>query len=152
MSVAEIYLIWSNEHRAWWGPGRHGYTTNTDMAGRYSEVEATEIVLNANRYQKPDLPPNEIMVLAPAEPDLSDIPELDEQWFKQARLRYLEEGEWVLRWLRQLQQPVVVHMNMLRGIIAKPTWEQIKHLYPEEFAALNADLPTADDVRGILKP
>ena len=27
--------------------------------------------------------------------------------------------------------PNVVHINMLRGTLAKPTWEQIKHLYPE---------------------
>jgi hypothetical protein len=32
-----------------------------------------------------------------------------------------------------LTDPVVVHANMLRGTIAKPTWEQIKHLYPEQF-------------------
>jgi hypothetical protein len=32
-----------------------------------------------------------------------------------------------------LTDPVVVHVNMLRGTIAKPTWEQIKHLYPEQF-------------------
>lgn len=32
-----------------------------------------------------------------------------------------------------LSDPVVVHANMLRGTIAKPTWEQIKHLYPEKF-------------------
>ena len=29
----------------------------------------------------------------------------------------------------QLQDPVAVHATMLRGTIAKPTWEQIKHLY-----------------------
>ncbi len=33
-----------------------------------------------------------------------------------------------------LTDPVVVHMNMLRGTIAKPTWAQIKLLYPEETA------------------
>jgi hypothetical protein len=32
-----------------------------------------------------------------------------------------------------LTDPVVVHANMLRGTIAKPTWKQIKHLYPEQF-------------------
>lgn len=32
-----------------------------------------------------------------------------------------------------LTDPVVVHVNMLRGTIAKPTWEHIKHLYPEQF-------------------
>lgn len=33
-----------------------------------------------------------------------------------------------------LRNPNFVHINMLRGGIAKPTWQQIKHLYPEEFA------------------
>jgi hypothetical protein len=33
-----------------------------------------------------------------------------------------------------LRNPNFVHINMLRGGIAKPTWEQIKHLYPEQFA------------------
>ncbi len=37
----------------------------------------------------------------------------------------------LLGWLKD---PVTVHLNMLRGTIAKPTWEQIKHLYPEQFA------------------
>lgn len=32
-----------------------------------------------------------------------------------------------------LTDPVVVHANMLAGKIAKPTWDQIKHLYPERF-------------------
>lgn len=32
-----------------------------------------------------------------------------------------------------LQNPNAVHINMLRGSIAKPSWDQIKHLYPEHF-------------------
>jgi hypothetical protein len=35
-----------------------------------------------------------------------------------------------------LTDPVVVHANMLRGTIARPTPEQIRHLYPEMFAEL----------------
>jgi hypothetical protein len=34
-----------------------------------------------------------------------------------------------------LTDPSVVHVNMLRGSIAKPTWAQICHLYPVETAA-----------------
>lgn len=34
-----------------------------------------------------------------------------------------------------LQYPVAVHANMLRGTIAKPSWEQIMHLYPVEAKA-----------------
>lgn len=59
------YLIWSNEHRGWWKPGRHGYTTRTDRAGQFSLEEATEIVVNANRYSKtPAI--EEVMVKAPS--------------------------------------------------------------------------------------
>lgn len=43
------WLIWSNEHRAWWKPNRHGYTTRTDQAGQFSFEDATKIVFEANR-------------------------------------------------------------------------------------------------------
>jgi hypothetical protein len=48
-----------------------------------------------------------------------------------------------------LTNPVVVHANMLRGTIAKPTWEQIKHLYPEQFqsSAGNVDAITTLMIR-----
>jgi hypothetical protein len=45
---AADFLIWSNEHRAWWAPHCRGYTTVTAMAGRYSEAEADRIVQDAN--------------------------------------------------------------------------------------------------------
>ena len=38
-----------------------------------------------------------------------------------------------------LLDPASVHQNMLRGTIAKPSWDQIKHLYPTEFAAREAE-------------
>jgi hypothetical protein len=44
------WLIWSDEHGAWWRPLKRGYTRNLDEAGRYSFEEATEICENANRY------------------------------------------------------------------------------------------------------
>jgi hypothetical protein len=34
-----------------------------------------------------------------------------------------------------LSDPTAVHANMLRGTIAKPTWDQIKHLYPDDVRA-----------------
>ena len=49
MSPPERYLIWSFEHRAWWGPGRVGYTTATHRAGIYTAEEANEICNEANR-------------------------------------------------------------------------------------------------------
>jgi hypothetical protein len=35
-----IVLIWSAEHRAWWGPGRCGYTTDPREAGVYTLANA----------------------------------------------------------------------------------------------------------------
>lgn len=37
------YLVWSNEHSAWWGPNRCGYTRVIASAGRYSRAEALTI-------------------------------------------------------------------------------------------------------------
>ena len=34
--------------------------------------------------------------------------------------------------IEALSDPVVVHINMLRGVIAKPSWPNILHLYPEK--------------------
>lgn len=43
-----------------------------------------------------------------------------------------------------LTDPLVVHANMLRGTIAKPTWENIQHLYPEEFEAIGDHIKARD--------
>lgn len=57
------YLIWSNEHRAWWRPEAQGYSTLISAAGRYDQEEAIEICRNANRFIKQGELPNEIPVL-----------------------------------------------------------------------------------------
>jgi hypothetical protein len=44
----DVYVIWSFEHDAWWGPARWGYTPDLANAGRYSQHEAAEIVEHAN--------------------------------------------------------------------------------------------------------
>ena len=41
------YLVWSNEHRAWWAPDRCGYTIVLERAGRYTRDEAIAIASNA---------------------------------------------------------------------------------------------------------
>jgi hypothetical protein len=41
------YLIWSNEHRAWWRPNNAGYTTHVDAAGRYTAAQAINIGAHA---------------------------------------------------------------------------------------------------------
>ncbi|NOW44079.1 hypothetical protein FHW96_000206 [Novosphingobium sp. SG751A] len=40
---AQKYLVWSNEHAAWWGKDRRGYTRIIANAGRYSRDEALKI-------------------------------------------------------------------------------------------------------------
>lgn len=47
MSDTDIYLIWSHEHKAWWGPNRSGYTSRLSQAGRYGHIEALEICAEA---------------------------------------------------------------------------------------------------------
>lgn len=45
--MSENYLIWSNEHRGWWRPGSHGYSSNLRHAGRYSRGNALRICREA---------------------------------------------------------------------------------------------------------
>lgn len=53
-----VYLVWSNEHSAWWGPRRSGYYLSLDYAGRYSRDEALKISAEARGGWKPgDVPP-----------------------------------------------------------------------------------------------
>jgi hypothetical protein len=45
-----MWVIWSEEHGAWWGPGERGYMRSLRDAGRYPEAVARKIVAKANRY------------------------------------------------------------------------------------------------------
>ena len=61
------WLIYSHEHKAWWGPGQCGYTTGVDLAGRYTQDKALAIVNRAldGWHPKPDgtdMLPHEVMV------------------------------------------------------------------------------------------
>lgn len=58
-----IYLVWSNEHGAWWRPERSGYTGDVWAAGRYDEDAAAQIC-DTRSWRKAG-PPPEVMVLAP---------------------------------------------------------------------------------------
>lgn len=44
------YLIWSEEHGAWWAKAKLGYTRSITDAGRYDQDEADRIVTDANRH------------------------------------------------------------------------------------------------------
>jgi hypothetical protein len=45
--VGENYLVWSNEHMAWWGSRRVGYVESLRKAGRYTYEEAMDICVGA---------------------------------------------------------------------------------------------------------
>jgi len=55
----ERYLVWSNEHRAWWRPNAQGYTMFLDAAGRYTRDEA---IKHSMARGNPTEPPPEIPV------------------------------------------------------------------------------------------
>lgn len=52
MSDQFQWLVWSYEHDAWWAPGRCGYVSDWQRAGRYRYTEALKICEEANRYSK----------------------------------------------------------------------------------------------------
>lgn len=54
------YLVWSNEHRAWWRPNSRGYTIDMTKAGRYSREDAIKIC--RSRDQATNEPPPELPV------------------------------------------------------------------------------------------
>jgi hypothetical protein len=56
------WLVWSNEHKAWWGPNSLGYTKSRKSAGYYSFKQALKICSGANAYLPDDAQPNETMM------------------------------------------------------------------------------------------
>ena len=43
----DLYLIWSHEHGAWWGPDERGYVQSMSAAGRYSHAHAMAICIRS---------------------------------------------------------------------------------------------------------
>ncbi|MCR4304961.1 MAG: hypothetical protein NUV63_12195 [Gallionella sp.] len=56
MSATAEWLIWSNEHHAWWGPGHCGYPDNIASAGRYTLTQAMEICAGRS-WMRGQVPP-----------------------------------------------------------------------------------------------
>lgn len=77
-----MYLIWSNEHRAWWRPNSRGYTTSVIRAGRYEREEAISICALARDGWDGGEPPSEVPVL---EADVTECIERFEAAIKAAR-------------------------------------------------------------------
>jgi hypothetical protein len=59
---ADMWLVWSNEHKAWWRQNGNGYTQNRLEAGIYSFGEAAQICRDANEHPQVVGLPNETMV------------------------------------------------------------------------------------------
>lgn len=60
--MSEAYLVWSNEHGAWWRPNSQGYTKRVVNAGRYSREEAINIARDAHDGWREGSAPPEIAV------------------------------------------------------------------------------------------
>jgi hypothetical protein len=58
----DIYLIWSNEHRAFWRTGRFGYTPKVAEAQRFSQHEALNVCLAAMPGRRDGCPLNDMPV------------------------------------------------------------------------------------------
>lgn len=56
------YLIWSNEHKAWWGENSRGYSNNIEYAGRYTSEEAVRICNGANYGWNENTNPEELPI------------------------------------------------------------------------------------------
>lgn len=67
----KIWLIYSREHNAWWGPNHCGYVLESDGAGRYTKDEADKICADACRGRGAcgDDGVPEFAMLAPASAD-----------------------------------------------------------------------------------
>jgi hypothetical protein len=61
------YLIWSEEHQAWWRANATGYTRSIYQAGRFTQAQAHDIVKSANAFLDPSMDPplNEIAIPDP---------------------------------------------------------------------------------------
>ena len=57
------YVVWSNEHSAWWGPNRAGYTTHLSVAGRYTREQALKICVGARGGREFNRNPSEVPIL-----------------------------------------------------------------------------------------
>lgn len=57
------YVVWSNEHSAWWGAKRCGYYTHLSAAGRYTREEALGICRGARGGRRFNANPSEVPIL-----------------------------------------------------------------------------------------
>lgn len=84
------YLVWSNEHKAWWGPNHAGYNTCIEWAGRYSREDALGICIGARGGRRFNDNPSEVPVLY--DDAVLFWPDDKPEW-REDRWRYREQQE-----------------------------------------------------------
>ncbi len=57
------YVVWSNEHHAWWGWDRRGYCGKLSDAGQYSRDDALKICIGARGGRRYNDNPSEVPLL-----------------------------------------------------------------------------------------
>ncbi len=62
---SDRYLVWSNEHTAWWRPNAAGYCTSVADAGRFTKEEAEDHASCRSRLPNGD-PPEVVVTEADA--------------------------------------------------------------------------------------
>lgn len=62
-TISDDYVIWSNEHSAWWGPKHCGYYTHLSSAGRYTRDEALKVCVHARGGREFNKNPSEVPIL-----------------------------------------------------------------------------------------
>lgn len=60
--VDPLYLVWSNEHHAWWKPDERGYTRIIERAGRYARADAITIASRRGGGWQAESNPYEIAI------------------------------------------------------------------------------------------
>lgn len=61
-AAGDKYLVWSNEHRAWWRADQCGYTVFVNAAGVYTREEAIQICVGAHNGWQSECAPYEVPV------------------------------------------------------------------------------------------
>lgn len=75
--MGETYVIWSNEHRGWWGPNKFGYTPDLRNAGRYSRFEAMQVCAATTLHSIAHQPPGVMGGKIPSELAMTESDALD---------------------------------------------------------------------------
>lgn len=83
------YIIWSNEHSAWWGQDERGYVSSIERAGRYTREHALKICARSRGGREWNRNPSEVPILFD---DASAFwPDDKPEWARQ-RAKYEEDA------------------------------------------------------------